>query len=359
MKICIECQQKLPLNSFSFRKDFQKYRNKCRKCTFLIFKNKRGRVSKVDPLPFIRNFTPETTYILGLIWADGYFNNHIDKRRGTKNQQIILKTQKKDHIHFLKIFKKTGAWSNKYYKAGVTNYGGVKQNHSAYGKCYTSNREIMNFLLENDYRAKSWESADKVLSKIPENLHCYWFLGLFDGDGGYNIHKEGQSISIWSGIKQNWHYLTSKLDKLEINYHKYIKISTKKNQHGSSEIKISNLIDILKFCNYIYNQPKSQKLALPRKMQRYHKLLKRINNFFNLRKESFIIEYKGPLKHNFYYNIQKFGKQIYGKACLTKKEAQEKRDLKFKEVFGEDKFYQYFGPLEKAILTDKYNRENL
>ena len=154
-------------------------------------------------------------------------------------------------------------------------------------------------------------------------------------------------------------YRRDKLDKLEINYHKYIKISTKKNQHGSSEIKISNLIDILKFCNYIYNQPKSQKLALPRKMQRYHKLLKRINNFFNLRKESFIIEYKGPLKHNFYYNIQKFGKQIYGKACLTKKEAQEKRDLKFKEVFGEDKFYQYFGPLEKAILTDKYNRENL
>jgi len=47
----------------------------------------------------------------------------------------------------------------------------------------------LELLVDNDYKLKSYNSADKILSKIPNSLHHYFFRGLIDGDGCFYLNK--------------------------------------------------------------------------------------------------------------------------------------------------------------------------
>lgn len=293
---------------------------------------------KVNPIPFTAEFTPVTAYILGLLWADGYINNHLDKRRGTYHQQIILKTQLKDHLYFKEVFKTTGDWACKEYPEYVSN----GQKHGAYGKISTHNKEIMSFLKENGYQVKSWGSADKILSKIPKDLHRYWFLGLVDGDGSFNKCKENdcvRKIAIYSGKNQDWSYLEKFLSENDIEY----KIIIKSSKSGcSSELYVQGAYRVEKFIKLVYGNDCF--IGLPRKKNIAQKFLKYLQQERAKNNERFILRLINKHKPATYsVSFKKFGIKKYIGKIKTKEEAISKRNKLFFDTFGEDKFKIFFG----------------
>jgi len=294
---------------------------------------------KVNPIPFTVGFSPITSYILGLLWADGYINNHLDKRRGTYHQQIILKTQLKDHLYFKEIFKMTGDWACKEYPEYVSLKG---QKHGAYGKISTHNKELMSFLKENGYQVKSWESADKILSKIPKHLHRFWFLGLVDGDGCFNKSKDNdliKKIAIYSGINQDWSYLKRFLFENEIK----CKITTSSSESGSrSELYFQGIYQIEKFIKLVYD--KNLPIGLPRKKIIAEKFLSYLEQERVKNNDKFIFEYTNKHKSNTYSVLfKKFGIKKYIGKIKTREEAVSKRNKLFFDTFGKDGFKNFFG----------------
>lgn len=59
---------------------------------------------RVDPAQFITAITPESSYLLGLLWADGYLN------RTKTGFCIRLKLVEDDGLEIAPVFAKTGHW---------------------------------------------------------------------------------------------------------------------------------------------------------------------------------------------------------------------------------------------------------
>lgn len=226
-----------------------------------IKKEKPLEKYKVNPNQFISEFTPISVYILGLIWADG----HVSKN--PKTRSISLATTYPDANTFIPLFLKTGNWSIYSYKH--------KNNPTWKLTCQivTSNKYINDFLLQHGYLSKNNNSADLILSKIPEKLHHYWFRGLFDGDGHLHTDKKGtHNLHISSTYDQNWNYIENMCKKLNIRY-KILKRINKKTQKSSS-FYIFGMYRIIDFCNYIYNNYPEDNIGLKRKYDRFLELLK-------------------------------------------------------------------------------------
>ena len=79
----------------------------------------------------------------------------------------------------------------------------------------TNNKRIYNFLMEMDFKEKSYKSADKILNIIPEKLRHYFFRGLIDGDGCFYIskNKKQKQFTISSSIGQDWGYRDWETDR--------------------------------------------------------------------------------------------------------------------------------------------------
>lgn len=208
----------------------------------------------VNPNHFINVTTPEEAYILGLLWADGHIQ--IREQNNYKHYRITLSTTSPDIDTFLPIFQKTGRWMVHYRKD-------PNPNHKKAYSISTTNRPAVEYLLQHSYKQKSWESADKIISKIPENLQHYWFRGLVDGDGC--IDTKGR-VSIYSGYNQDWTYMVNLCKKLNISY-KIIKRLRKLG--GSGEFHLHKRIHAKKFLDYIYLNAEIDKMYLERKRIRH------------------------------------------------------------------------------------------
>ena len=114
---------------------------------------------------FIDIKTKEMSYILGFLWADG----HIRKPYSVGTTINI-----KDSLDIKNIFSKTGDWC--FYNCKRFDKR-TKRNYTNF-EILTSNKKIVDFLIENDYDKKSIVSPNKILSKIPDEFKLY-FLGGF------------------------------------------------------------------------------------------------------------------------------------------------------------------------------------
>lgn len=225
----------------------------------LAEKSKQKNMSdfKVNVEIFNNIDTPETAYVLGVLWGDGFIY---------KKYRIILDCVIDDANEFYKIFKKTGDW-NWYFKKSK------KINEKDKGVIQTSNKFLVSFLDENDYRIKSKESACKILQKIPKNLQKYFFIGLTDADGSfYYNRKTGQcrQFSIYSTYEQNWTYVENLFKNLNINYTIH-RIKTKKSK--SSMIRITGQNNIKKYGEFIYDTYTEDNIGLFRKYQIYSEII--------------------------------------------------------------------------------------
>lgn len=196
------------------------------------------------------------SYVLGFIWADGFIR---------KPYTIQLQVNMKDSENLKLIFNETGYWN--YY---VTNRFDKRINKKYKSFIiHTSNKNIVNFLLENDYDKKSYVSPSKILHKIPKKYISYFYRGYSDGDGNFYKGKNTYQYTIAGHYDQNWDFMESLYNKLNINY------TTKQVDNGKSKssfIRIVNKNDIDIFGDYIYNE--WDNVGLNRKYNKYMEISK-------------------------------------------------------------------------------------
>ncbi len=236
----------------------------------------------VNPTQFFNIKTSEVAYVLGLLWADGYI------LKNNKQNSIRLGVIKEDFDYFITILNKLGEWRI---------YHRIIKNKKPQGHAEISNRLLVDFLFENDYKSKSHESACKILSKIPEHLKSYWFLGLMDGDGCFYITKKKNRyfISICSSIGQDWTYIENVLKNMNISY-RIIRRSS--NKGNSSICQITSRQGILDFGNWIYKS----EMGLPRKRQKFNLIKESIEGRWKKFEENRGIYYRDKKdKYEVYY----------------------------------------------------------
>lgn len=212
----------------------------------------------INPEQFYNIQTPEVAYILGLLWADGYVYKNEEKNAF----KIVLETKYEDFLEFKEILSKIGKWA--FYERN-------RKKYSKQGRAVAFNRPLVNFLIENDYKVKSNESADKILSKIPDHLKHYWFRGLLDGDG--YICKRDYKLTISSSFEQNWEYLQNLSKKLNI-ISKTVKKIEKTGK--SSYFLLSGKKNSIPFLDYIYKDFDKDNIGLNRKYLIYQEKLNKL-----------------------------------------------------------------------------------
>ncbi len=145
---------------------------------------------------------PKFIYFLGFIWADG----HLARER--RRFGLSLELKHTDGESLKDLFLSIVPMKYKLYEKN----DGYKT--SAF---YCRNKELCSFLGENDYCIKSSCEPTKILSKIKEDFHIFFWKGFFDGDGCVSSVERHRTVSFCGPYDYKWEELTSFFLKLGIN----------------------------------------------------------------------------------------------------------------------------------------------
>lgn len=212
--------------------------------------------SKFDSTLFTTVRTPEIAYILGFIYADG----HVEKSNHT-SKRVSFCMITSDFNDIQDSIKKSGNWHIRHTHV---------QNRKPQTIVRIGNHNLWSFLVENDYHIKSGASADKILSKIPENLKHYWWRGYFDGDGWFSYQKGLKySFGFSACYDQRWEFVVNLFDQLNIKY--FYNQRIRKSGRDSS-MNVTNMDGVIKFGSYIYNNYEIDKIGLSRKSQKWSEI---------------------------------------------------------------------------------------
>jgi hypothetical protein len=127
-----------------------------------------------------------------------------------------------------------------------------------------SDKESVKFLIENDYKSKSFVDPYKILSIIPDNKKYLWWRGYFDGDAGFYCKSSQHSFTVWGSYNQDYSSACNLFKSLGI---KYSVVKYKRDCGMSSCITIKKQKDIKKLGNYLYLN--NTALGLKRKYNKY------------------------------------------------------------------------------------------
>jgi len=207
---------------------------------------------------FIVNHNPISVYILGLLWADGYVNK--------KNKQVIIECAGEDIDYFYTLFSNTGY------------YGLYERKNRKTKTIYSSSLELSNFLKECNYTNKSILTPNKILSKINKNLHKYFILGWFDGDGCFYVNNDVSQMAVTGGYDQKWDGLIDVCNELSIGFN--IRLIDRK-ESKYSQFRITNMGDIVSFGEYMYG---NHNIGLNRKKGKFSLIKEKYDTFLNNKK---------------------------------------------------------------------------
>lgn len=165
-----------------------------------------------------------------------------------------------------------------------------RENRSPLKIIRVCSKSFSSFLRENDYNEKSYKSPEKILSLIPNDKKVYFFRGLVDGDGCFYIKNRIRQFTVTSSINQDWNYMEILFSKLEIDKYSIKRIS-KTNSY--SQIRICNIHDIKKLCDYLYHDIEDN-IFLKRKYDKYQLMLEssdlsKKRNTYNINLEELIL----------------------------------------------------------------------
>jgi hypothetical protein len=207
----------------------------------------------VDVDLFTNNFTKESVYLMGYLWADGYlYKNRLS------GQKITLGIVENDAKHLNSIFNKTGKWLI---------YNRKQPNRQPQQSFVCTHVELYNFLHSYNYNNRA--IGTNIVNIFPKKIQHYWFLGVFDGDGCWYYNKKQylRQMSIAGCYDQNWDFITNKLDELNCNY-KICRRTQGKNKN--SIIRMSSKQDMYNFGCYIYQD---RNIGLKRKLDKFDNII--------------------------------------------------------------------------------------
>ena len=211
----------------------------------------RITIHSVDENIFIKNFTKESSYLLGFIWGDGYISN------GGTNKQIRIECVSEDITSLKPIFSKTGNWCFTYRK---------RPNKREATTASTSNKELVEFLIQNDYKNKSMVTPEKIWDLIPHDYKKYFILGWIDADGCFYWNKKYglRQFYVSGSYEQDWSVFEKLLKSLNIEY-KIIRVIRKISKTKYSHIRITGRVNINKLGDYIFDDM----IPFQRKYEKY------------------------------------------------------------------------------------------
>ena len=242
-------------------------------------KNKK----KVDVSLFENKFNKESSYILGLLWADGHIRE--------EHKLISINCSESDINDVINIFLKTGHWNIS--KPIIKTHKGKQVKNQK--KISTSTWGLFEILKKNDYTNKSNSSPNKILHSIPEDLKKHWFRGYLDGDGCIKLGKKYGIDVVFAGpYNQDWSFMIDLCNKLNINFtinNWVVKMG------GYSHFRVNKKNDVKILCDYIYCD--YDNIGFSRKYKKYIDIVNYINEksikFWSKKDENFLIENYGKI----------------------------------------------------------------
>ena len=112
-------------------------------------------------------------------------------------------------------------------------------------------------------------SPTKILSKVPDELKSYFFLGFSDGDGCFYTNPNGfcKQYAISGSYEQSWVDFENLMGMKGCNY--TIKKTINKNGNKSSCLRFTNKKSLLSFGEYIYKTIELDNIGLQRKYKKF------------------------------------------------------------------------------------------
>lgn len=198
-----------------------------------------NKKSYIDENFFINCSTPESAYLLGFIWGDGYV--YINTKKLV--YRLTIECEEQDFLLIEDIFNKAGNWLR---------YVRKRKNRKQSLTLMNNNILLLKFLEQNNYLIKSG-GVPIILDRIPEDLKHYWWRGYFDADGCIYYHKKRclKQFCFSSTYDQDWGFCENLFTDLGI-YYKIIKTISKTNSK-SSVIRTTSKDNVIKICEYIYS----------------------------------------------------------------------------------------------------------
>lgn len=191
-------------------------------------------------------------YLLGFLWADGWIVN------AGYTHSLNMYLIKSDFLQIEPMLCDFGikTFYDRQRKKKGKNFGKVSRGTTI------QNREIVSFLLANDYDRKSGYAPSKILSLIPSSLHHYFWRGYVDGDGCISKKK----IELWSVIDQDWTENRKLASTLGVSHSIYT-YHRKNGKHCSSVFYMGGIDNVIKFGDFIYKNYDG--VGLKRKYEKY------------------------------------------------------------------------------------------
>jgi hypothetical protein len=138
-------------------------------------------------------------YFLGLLWADGTVSN----------KQVGLTIIKEDFDHIAKDIHGLGKFRQTERE---------RENRRPITSIFSRNKTLLNFLIENDFKSKSFSEPTKILKKIDDSLHIHFWRGFFDGDGCCYKQNAITRVEFSGQYAYGWLELTKFLSELNIKH---------------------------------------------------------------------------------------------------------------------------------------------
>jgi len=214
--------------------------------------NKKYIYPSLDTFEKVDN--PYVSYIMGLLWSDGYLVGN----------NIGIEILKEDLDDIKPIFEKLG---NFYYNERLRK--GRTKTSACIQYC---SKDIVNIFRSFNYENKSTASPDFNLMKIKQEDIKYFLRGIMDGDGCINFSNKSPQIYFASTYEQDWKYLEDISINLGIKY-SIRRIINGNNKH--SILYIGGKKNSIKFLNWLYSD---FTFGLKRKYNKYIEIKMSLGN---------------------------------------------------------------------------------
>ena len=202
-----------------------------------------SRFQNFVPLENFLNPNPQTAYLLGFLWGDGYLLE--------KDWRIQCSIVSDDADMLRPIFLSSGRWKE-YYRR--------RKHWKPVTAFHTNNKYLFEFLSGLGYTNKSELSCQQAVRYLPENLRSYFWRGYFDADGCFYFNESCCQCSLAGSFDTDWSGIEFLTRGIGVAFN--IKQTIQKNGQRSSVARTTNRKGCLRLLSYLYQ---GEKFGLERK----------------------------------------------------------------------------------------------